>query len=76
MQSLDVDTLIITGLSAENCVLVSAHDAYLREYRVRVPSDCVASQTAEATERALAQMRASLKADTRPSGEVRLKAAG
>jgi nicotinamidase-related amidase len=72
LDSLKVDELIVTGLTAENCVLFSAHDAYLRDYRVRVPADCVASKTVEATERALAQMRASLKADTRPSTGLRL----
>jgi nicotinamidase-related amidase len=72
LKTLKVDRLIVTGLTAENCVLFSAHDAYLRDYKVLVPSDCVASQTPEATERALAQMRASLKADTRPSTELKL----
>jgi len=40
-------------------------DAYLRGYAVWVPSDCVAAESAEAKEQALAQMARVLKADTR-----------
>ncbi len=75
LESLKVKRLIIAGLTADNCVLFTAHDAYLREYRVRVPSDCVASQTAEGTRRALEQLHDAVKADVRPStaGDTPLK---
>lgn len=75
LDSLKVKRLIIAGLTADNCVLFTAHDAYLREYRVRVPSDCVASQTAGGTQRALEQLRDAVKADVRPStaGDSALK---
>lgn len=67
LRSLGVRTLIIGGLSADNCVLFTAHDAYLRGYRLHVPSDCVASQSPADAERALEQMRLTLKASTSPS---------
>lgn len=72
LESLEVKTLIIVGLTADNCVLFTAHDAYLRELKVKVPRDCVASQTAAGTKRALEQLADAVKADTRPSTALRL----
>jgi len=73
LESLKVEKLVLCGLTTDNCVLFTAHDAYLRGYRLHVPRDCVAAQTAEATERALEQLGSSisLKADTRPSTAIR-----
>lgn len=70
LHALGVGSLILAGLTADNCVLFTAHDAYLRQYRVRVPQDCVAAQTAGDTRRALEQMRIALKADTKPSSAL------
>jgi hypothetical protein len=50
-------------------VFFTASDAYLREFRVVVPQDCIASNTVEDNERSLTQMRQVLKADVRPSHE-------
>jgi nicotinamidase-related amidase len=71
LDALGVRELIVCGLSADNCVLFTANDAYLRGYRLRIPSDCVASQTTTDAERALAQMQRALKADIRPSTKLR-----
>ncbi len=62
--------LIITGLAGNNCVLFTASDAYLRDYELIIPADCVASNTAADNDAALAQMQRMLKADIRPSGEL------
>jgi nicotinamidase-related amidase len=67
-------TLIITGIAGNFCVLFTANDAYMRDYDLIVPSDCSASNSAEENREALALMRKFLKADTRPSGKVRLPA--
>ena len=48
-------------------MLFSANDAYMRDLRIVVPSDCTVSNTAEENEYALKQMHAVLKADVRPS---------
>ncbi len=45
-----------------------------RDYRLIVPSDCVASNTEEENRFALEQMRITLKADIRPSTELSLVA--
>jgi nicotinamidase-related amidase len=53
-------------------VLFSANDAYMRDLRLYVPSDCTVSNTAQENEYALNQMQTVLKADIRPSEELDL----
>lgn len=67
---LGAQTLVLTGVAGNFCVLFTAHDAYMRDYRLIVPSDCVASQSADDDRYALAHMAAVTKADTPPSGEI------
>ncbi|HEX9296187.1 MAG TPA: isochorismatase family cysteine hydrolase [Polyangiaceae bacterium] len=71
---LEARTLVLTGIAAENCVLFTAHDAYLRDYGLIVPSDCVASQNPADSERALVQIRQVLKGDVRSSADVDFEA--
>ncbi|WP_082542281.1 MULTISPECIES: cysteine hydrolase family protein [unclassified Rhizobacter] len=59
--------LIVTGLAADSCVLFTAMDAYVRGYELWVPSDCVASETAEAASYALGHMERVLKAAVSPA---------
>ncbi len=40
---LRTERVILTGLSAERCVLFTANDAFLRDYELFVPSDCTAA---------------------------------
>ena len=74
LNHLQVDTLILTGIAADICVLFTANDAYMRGFELIVPSDCVASNGADVNRRALSQMSTRLKADTRPSPRLRLRA--
>ena len=67
LRNLNIRTVILTGIAGNNCVLFSANDAYMRDLRIVVPSDCTVSNTAEENEYALKQMHAVLKADVRPS---------
>jgi len=67
-------TLILTGLTADNCVLFTASDAYLRDYHVIVPSDCVASIDPRHTREALDHMHRVLKADVTASTGLSLSA--
>jgi nicotinamidase-related amidase len=69
---LGVKTLILTGLTANNCVLFTANDAYMRDYELVIPRDCVSSVTKEENAAALDQMATILKADTRPSAKLDL----
>jgi nicotinamidase-related amidase len=64
-------TLILTGMAGNICVLLTASDAYMRDFRLIVPSDCVASETAAANRQALSMMQTVLRADIMPSTHVR-----
>ncbi len=70
LEYLEARTVVLTGMAANICVLFTANDAYLRDLRLVVPADCVASNTQAETEYALQQMETVLKADTRPSTEI------
>jgi nicotinamidase-related amidase len=66
-------TLILTGVAANICVLFTANDAYMRDFNLVIPSDCVASNTEEENEHALKLMAQVLKADTTPSDKLNLE---
>ena len=63
-------------MAANICVLFTANDAYMRDFHLVVPADCVASNTEEENHHALEQMRKFLQADIRPSEELRLEELG
>jgi len=63
-------TLILAGMAGDICILFTAGDAYLRDYKLVIPQDCVASNSAEENEAALRLMAKVVKADTRPSDEI------
>ncbi|HET9222744.1 MAG TPA: isochorismatase family cysteine hydrolase [Roseiflexaceae bacterium] len=69
LQYLKANTLILTGLSGDMCVLFTASDAYMRDLHLVVPADCVASIEPQANCLALEQMRRLFQADIRPSTE-------
>jgi nicotinamidase-related amidase len=72
LENLRVKTVILTGIAGDNCVLFSANDAYLRDYKLFIPCDCVASNSKEENERALQLMSKVVKADITPSTELDL----
>jgi nicotinamidase-related amidase len=63
-------TLVLTGLTGDICVLFTAHDAYMRDFDLVIPSDCVASNDPSENEHTLRKMADLMDADTRPSAEV------
>ena len=73
LEYLQAKTLILTGVAGNICILFTANDAYMRDFSLVVPSDCVASNTPEDNEHALQQMRAILKADITPSSRLDLE---
>ena len=70
---LNAKNLIFTGIAGNNCVLFTANDAYMRDYKVFIPSDCVVSNTEDENRYALKQMEDVLKADTSPATQLDLK---
>ena len=74
LRYLDAQTLILTGVAGNICVLFTANDAYMRDYHLVVPADCVASLDPEENRHALFHMQRVLKADIRPSTALDLHA--
>ncbi len=73
MKYLGVTELILTGMAGDICVLFSANDAYMRDFGIFVPSDCVASQEVEQNRQVLALMQRVLKANITPSTELKFE---
>jgi nicotinamidase-related amidase len=69
---LGVETVIVTGMASDICVLFTANDAYMRDLSVIVPPDCVASENQADNQTVLALMARVLKAEIRLSHEVDL----
>jgi len=64
--------LILTGLSTHQCILFTANDAYLREFELRIPRDCVGAQDSREARFAIRYFTSVLGADVRPSERLRL----
>ena len=73
LRYLKANTLILTGIAGNICVLFTASDGYMRDFNLLVPQDCIASETEADNQHALAYMSKVLKADIRPSTEIDLK---
>jgi nicotinamidase-related amidase len=67
-------TLVLTGIAAENCVLATAMDAHMRDFRLVIPRDCTASADPEDHRRVIAQYERVYRADTRPEATLDLAA--
>ena len=74
LKHLGARTLILAGFTADICILFTANDAYMRDYRLVIPADCVASQDETENQRALKFMGRVLKADIRSSSTIELVA--
>jgi nicotinamidase-related amidase len=70
LQYLRARTLILSGIAGNVCVLFTAGDAYMRDFKLIVPRDCIASEDESDNRYALEQMAKVLKADTRASVEI------
>ena len=73
LRYLGAETLILTGFSSELCVLYTANDAYMRDFRIFVPRDCTAAERADLHDRALSHMKRCLKADIRSGARIPLR---
>lgn len=64
LASMGVETVLLAGFATDICILFTANDAYMRDYRVIVPRDCVAANSRQRTEFTLRQIRDVLKGRT------------
>ncbi|PCK23781.1 isochorismatase [Bacillus pumilus] len=56
LNELGVQDIILTGIAGNICVLFTANDAYMREYNLIVPKDCIASNDDRDNDYALTMM--------------------
>jgi len=73
LQSGDVASVVLCGFAADACILFTAGDAHMLNYRVVVPSDCVAAERDVERRHVLARMRKFLEASTPTSSSLRLR---
>jgi nicotinamidase-related amidase len=73
---LKAKTLILTGLTGDMCVLFTAHDAFLRDFHLIVPADCVVSVDPAENQYALRHMQRVLKAEIPSSTEIHFDESG
>jgi nicotinamidase-related amidase len=64
LQQMGVETVVLAGIATDICILFTANDAYMRDYGVVVPRDCVAANTRHKTDFSLRQIREVLKGRT------------
>ena len=70
LRYLETETLVLTGIAGNFCVLFTANDAYMRDFNLLVPRDCTVSNTKKENESALRLMKKFLKADIRSSSRI------
>jgi nicotinamidase-related amidase len=70
---LGTKTLILSGTAANMCILFTASDAYMRDFFLVVPEDCVAAKDPEDARGALQLMERVLHVDTTPSPKLDLE---
>ncbi|RKL64987.1 isochorismatase [Salipaludibacillus neizhouensis] len=70
---LNVKSLIITGVAGNMCVHFTANDAFMRGYKLYIPSDCTASNRNKDNKEALDLMREVLHANIDDSTNLNLK---
>ena len=69
LEDLGVEKLIITGVAGNICVFFTVNDAHMRDYKIWVPKDTVASNTKKDNQYALDQMKSVLGVSIRDSSE-------
>ncbi len=72
LEHIGAETVILAGIATNACVMITASDIYVRDYKLLVPSDCVAALTENDQRQALDVMERNYNADTSPSRELHL----
>jgi len=73
LDALRIRRVILAGIAGNICVLFTANDAYMREFRIFAPADCIVSNTAADNDHALRQIRTVLKGNVTESARLVFK---
>ena len=66
LKRIRVNHVYVTGVTTDICVLFTAHDAYMRKFKVSVPEDCVTAVKDEYHSAALSFLGRVAEAETQP----------
>ena len=69
--TLRIRRLILTGIAGNICVLFTANDAYMRDFEIFAPADCIVSNTAADNDHALRQIATIMKGNVAVSTRLR-----
>jgi len=69
---LQVETLILAGLTSNSCLTVTAHDANMRGFDIYIPPDCSCARNPQEHAQALAQLEAMAGVNLTRSASLRL----
>src|SRR3978361_1644206 len=72
LQHLQVETLILTGLTSNSCITATAHDANMRGFEIYIPADCSCARNREEHSQALTQLEAIAGANLRRSTSLQI----
>ena len=71
LEALRIRRLILTGIAGNICVLFTANDAHMREYKIFAPADCIVSNTVADNDHALRQIQTVMKGNVAASTRLR-----
>lgn len=73
LETLRIRRVVLAGIAGNICVLFTANDAYMREYKIFAPADCIVSNSAADNEYALRQIKTVLKGNISASTRLRFR---
>jgi len=76
LEALRIRRVILTGMAGNICVLFTANDAYMRQYKIFAPADCIVSNTAADNDHALHRLETVLKGNVAVSTRLTFQANG
>jgi len=74
LEALRIRRVILTGVAGNICVLFTANDAHMREYKILAPADCIVSNTSVDNDYALRQIETVLKGNVAVSTRLKFQA--
>lgn len=66
LTELNISHLIMAGIAGDICILFTAKDAYMYQFDIHVPSNCMVSELKESNDYALYLINSVMKANTDP----------
>ena len=73
LRHLQTQTLILTGIAGNFCVLFTANDAYMREYKIFAPADCIVSNTQADNDYVLRQIKSVMKGNIAVASRLKFR---